>query len=94
MGENHSPGLSRHGFSHASIHRVQLCLLFPSHTENTDVETIPWSSKESCLNFLTSVSPAGHQGFRAARNPVVQVGCLLSPQWLLKKVWEKGVVEK
>lgn len=31
---------------------------FPSHTENTAVAMIPWSSKECCLNFLTSVMPS------------------------------------
>lgn len=35
-----------------------------------------------------------HQRLRAARSSIAWLGCLLSPQWHLKKVWEKGGVEK
>lgn len=69
MGENRRSGLSRHGFSQASLHRARLCRPVPSHTANTNIATIPWSSKECCLNFLTSVVPSWAPRFPSSEGP-------------------------
>lgn len=92
MGENRRSGLSRHGFSQASLHRARLCRPVPSHTENTNIATIPWSSKECCLNFLTSVVPSWAPRFPSSEGPYCMARLSFITSMALKEsVGEGGV---
>lgn len=61
----------------------------PAIPKTRTYQRSPGAPKNAARISWLRLCPAAHRGFQAARNPIVCLGCLLSPQWHLKKVWEK-----